>query len=112
MPDAGDGANDRRVRHGREMLARQNGGHAGVLHADFDGDGAVLGLGEPHSHADQISGDVAQGIVEEDRQHNQPAGIQESLAVFGGDAAHDESQADDSQGRHDAHDVLVDLLLA
>ena len=38
--------------------------------------------------------------------------MQEVLAVFGGDAAHDESQADDSQGGHDAHDVLVDLLLA
>ena len=102
VPDAGDGADDRRVRHSREMLAGQNGGHAGVLHADFDGDGAVLGFGEPHSHADQVSCDVAQGIVQKDRQHDEPAGIQESLAVFGGHAAHDEGQADDGHGGHDA----------
>ena len=112
MPDAGDGADDGRRRHSGKMLAGKDSGKPGVLHADFDGDGAVLGSREPEDKARKITGNVAQRVVQKDRKHDEPAGMQEILAVFGGDAANDKGKADDSHSRHDAHEIFVSLLLA
>lgn len=104
VPGAGDGAGE----HGEGLCgeegAGEDGGKTGILHADFDGDGTLLGGIEPGEDTDSVAQQVAEGVVAEDdgegpQEERETTGY-EIIVNRRDDSAHDAGQADDAQSGH------------
>ncbi len=125
MVGAGDGARDdaeggHRVGGygggGGEEIAGKDGGHAGVLHAYFDADGATLGDGETGGFADEIAEEVAKAVMAGDDSKGE--GNEAQTALFKtwmdgeDDATDDEGEAEDRYAGHDGLDLLEVVAVA
>ena len=125
MVGAGDGAgDDAEGGHGvggdggggGEEIAGEDGGHAGVLHAYFDADGATLGDGETGGFADEIAEEVAEAVVAGDDGEGEGNEAQTVLFETGmdgeDDATDDEGEAEDGDAGHDGLDLLEVVAVA
>ena len=91
------------LRVGEERTS-ENGGHARVLHADFDGYGALLGGVELEQATDIVTEYITKGVMQEyDSEHesNKPYAVRQELRTYGhDDAADNQRKADDAHGWH------------
>ena len=87
-----------------EKCSGENGGHACVLHADFNRDGAFFGGVEFEQTTDAIAEHVTETVVEKhygEHEGDKPETVCKELRTHGhDDSADNQRKADDAYGRH------------
>ena len=87
-----------------EKCAGEDCSHACVLHADFDGNSALLGGVEFEQTTDIVAEHVTEGVVQEhdgEHERNKAHAVRQKLRTYGhDDAADNQRKADDAHGWH------------
>ena len=112
VPHAADGRGYGCLRHGGKVPPGQHRGQPGILHADFDAEGAPLGAGHAGGAAHAVPQGIAQRIVQEYGEEDERAAGEEAAAFGRGHAAHDACQADDGEPGHHLADFGIAGALA
>ena len=103
------------LRVGKEC-ASEDGGHACVLHADFDGNGALLGGVELEQATDIVTEHVTEGVMQKhhsEHERDKPHAVRQKLRAHSHDhAADNQCEADDAHGRHICLEFLESRALA
>lgn len=96
---------------GGEEVAREDGCHASVLHAYFEGEGALLGGGETKEATNRVTEQVAESVVTGyDKQcetYQRPALLQELWTNGEDDSTNNQGETDDTQSGQDGTQVLA-----
>ena len=99
-----------------EECAGEDCCHACVLHADFDGNGALLGGVELEQATDIVAEHVTEGVMQKhhsEHERDKPHAVRQELRTYGHDhAADNQCEADDAHGRHICLEFLESRALA
>ena len=99
-----------------EECTGEDGGHARVLHADFDGNGTFFGGVELEQTTDIVTEYITKGVVQEyDSEHegNKAHAVRQKLRTYGHDyAADDQCETDDAHSGHVCLKFLKSCALA
>ncbi|MNI73971.1 hypothetical protein D3C73_1300250 [compost metagenome] len=101
MPDA-----EQRAGHGRqwrEVRTRQGRAQAGVLHADFQGQGLALGQRQFEQASGEVTQQVTEAVVQHHHGHDQQAGFGDLRLAGGNDGRDDDHDAHHRHQRQHIH---------
>ena len=114
VPKGGDGGGECGHRVGCEVNGGEGDAEARVLHADFEGH--ALAFGEVHAGplGDEEAEEHAEGVVQDDCDEDQEAGVHQLLTGRGGDGSgdqHDGEDRDERQGGDGSVDAGAEELV-